>query len=166
MGKRRCFDGAAFLIDLMPTFTYTEGDLTTALNWARWRVDDIDPRVRQTSQGQPAPFLWDEEYLTLFSLHGVQEGAAQAAERIALMLSKRFVRFSDGPTTVTFDRGAYEEIARKIRTEAPFDPSETNRLVSVGLVKSGVSAPTSSRRFRGVVAPGLVDTPVDTRRVD
>lgn len=147
----------AFLSFIMPaTFTYTEGDLSTALNWARFRLDDTDPQIRANYQGEPAPFLWDEDYLYLFDRFGVQEGAAQAAERINLILSKRFVRFTNGPTTIQFKRDSYETMAQILRTEPAYDPAETVGLITVGQLKAGVTTPDGTARWREVVTGGVL----------
>ena len=161
--------GAFYFSKPMAQFSYTEGDLTTALNWARFRLDDTDPQIRANYLGEPAPFLWDEDYQFLFDRFGTQEGAAQAAERINLILSKRFRRFTDGPTTVTFDRDSYEKIAAILRSEPPYDPGESVGLITVGMLKAGVTTPVGTEHFRSVITGGvLVDTSVypDSRKLN
>ena len=139
------------------TFTYTEGDISTPLNWARWRLDDTNPEIRSNYQGDPAPYLWDEDYLFLFDKHGVQEGTAQAAERINLILSKQFTRFSNLGTSVSFDRDVYKEMARVIRAELPFDSADRGApVLTVGMIAQGVTTPHGTGRFRSVITGGVL----------
>ena len=102
-------------------FTFI-GDLSTALDYARWRLDDTDPQVTNDSDGDPSPFLWDATYTALFARHGPQMGMYLAAKTIAAKLAKEISSFGEA-AGVRFsfrDRDYYESLAQEILSEPPY----------------------------------------------
>lgn len=107
------------------TFTYI-GDLSTPLDYARWRIDDIDPQATQDETQSPSPFLWDDTYLALFSRHGVHQGMIVAVRVIAAKMAKDITTFSEanGVRVAWKDREYFQRLAEEIAQEPPYDASE------------------------------------------
>lgn len=122
------------------TFTYN-GDLSTALDYARARMDDIDPNAALDEFGNPAPFLYDEVYLALFEKHGVQYGMHLAAKMIAVRISKLLSSFGEaaGVRISWKDRLAgIKNVADEILQEPPYDAANVAQtLASSGVIKRG-----------------------------
>lgn len=122
------------------TFTYI-GDLSTILDYARWRLDDTDPRATRDETGAPAPFLWDETYAALFNIAvSDQEAISRAARLICLKLSKEVTSFgqSNGIRVAWRDRrAALERLAVDILSEPPFDLTGASTAITVGKINRG-----------------------------
>lgn len=116
------------------TFTYY-GDLSTALDYARWRLDDTDATIRTDETGSPAPRLWDETYLALFTQRGVQFGMHLAAKQIAAQMVREITTFreSGGIGFSLRNSAYYESVSDEILQEPPYgqtgyDPAKVGHI--------------------------------------
>lgn len=119
------------------TFTYI-GDLSTALDYARFRLDDIDNQASVDETKSPSPFLWDETYLALMAKFGTQQGMVMAANAIAARVSKdpSSFRESGGIGVAWKDRAYYERIAKEIAAEPPFVAGAIDQEILMAVAQS------------------------------
>lgn len=121
-------------------FTYI-GDLSTPLDYARWRLNDMDPLISSDSDGSPMPFLWDATYEALFEKHGVRMGMYFAARTIAIKISQEISSFGEaGGVRFSYsDRDYYLKVAEEILDEPDFETGGTGqgKMGRIGLIKRG-----------------------------
>ena len=121
------------------TFTFI-GDASTALDYARLRLDDIDELVTVDETQEPSPFLWDEAYAALFDKFGVQEGMAIAARIIGAKIAKFISSYGEtqGSRFSKRNLSHYFQLPDQIRSEPPYDPDEVSSIAKIGGIKAGV----------------------------
>lgn len=112
------------------SFTYT-GDLSTALDYARWRLNDTNEALA---------FMQDETYEALFDIHGEHEGMAMAAAHIATVISQKITSFGEtgGIRFSKRNMDYYEELADIIRSEPPYSADAAGVSIKVGRLTKGV----------------------------
>ena len=143
---------------MVKAFTFI-GDLSTDLDFARFRMDDIDPQVTVDETSSPSPFLWDVTYLALINAFGLREGMAQAAETIATKISKNVTSFAEaGGIRFSLRNVAYyEQLADIIRKEPAWSSREQITVAQSGKIKRGDA--DSYNHYRRVVGFPLPEDP-------
>jgi hypothetical protein len=126
-------------------FTYI-GDLSSALDYARWRLDDTR---------EDAPFLQDETYTALFERFGVREGMAQAAGTIAVILSKKITSFGESAGIRFSKRNLdyYESLPDIIRREPAYESSGVTSRIRLGRIATGHSDTLTATNFLPFMQP-------------
>lgn len=128
------------------SFTYN-GDLATALDYARFRLDDTL---------EDDPFLQDEIYAALFERFGTQLGLAMASRAIELKIAKRITSFGEaaGIRFSLDNQKWYRDQYDLIMQEPAYEAGDAGNLLRVGRIKRGhVDSYESYRRFHQYPEP-------------
>jgi hypothetical protein len=119
----------------MPTFSFDE-TLPTWLDYARARVDDLDPVDF---------YLSNETWQRLYDLFGPVEGLARGAGMIAVKIAQQITAFGEaaGVRFTKANLDYYEQLPQLIRGEPPFDPladpTVRQKMILSGRLKAGRS---------------------------